>query len=185
MLSVPLLSQQDDRWKDKPLGTSPSLKIGGYGCIVACLTMLSGRKDVGEVNDLMVQNEAFVQDSLTNWVKVPQALPKLKFVYRYWYYDNTIVKQYIYDKKTPVIVQVDAGPIGAPRLDHYVLYLGDQKLADPGTGRIRSTSDFPNPKGFILYDILSEPLDTLQSILYSDKSDQEKVQLLQGLYPKQ
>lgn len=160
MLSVPLVSQRNFPQK---LGFS-NVTIADYGCVLTCLTVLAGRIDVNVVNELFKQNGVFVQQNLVYWLKVPAALSNLKFVWRGWTYDNDAVKAHI-AKGFPVVVEVDAAPIGAPRSSHFVLYLGDQKLMDPWTGKIRPTSDFPDVKGYVLYEVKpSTPADKLEAI---------------------
>lgn len=173
MITVPVLSQRDPRWAWKYLGFSTAT-IGGYGCLLACLTMLSGKTDISQVNEILKSlgnysgnnpNGAYL-GNLVVWANIPKALPSLKFVGRFYSYDNQAVADYVYNKKIPVIVQVDAAPIGAPRTDHYVLYIGNKKLIDPWTGQIRPTSDFPIVKGYALYEVLN---------IYKEKNEKLKV----------
>lgn len=173
MITTPIVSQRDSRWAWKSLGFSAGT-IGDFGCVISCLTMLARETDVSRVNDLMKQFGNYYNgnyaspfaDNLVVWGNVPNALKNLKFVERGWSYNNDKVKAHI-AKGFPVVVQVDAGPIGSPRTDHYVLFVGDQKLVDPWTGRIRPTSDFPQVKGYALYTVTSvdpyaEKLKTLK-----------------------
>lgn len=151
------LSQRDSTLKDKKLGTS-NLLIWDYGCVVTCLTMLinyaTGRKyTVDTVNQLLIANGGFYDNSLLWWTEVYKAFPFLKFSWRAWTYDNTSVVDYVNNRKIPVIVQVDAAPIGAPRSDHYVLFKGGGQLIDPWDGKVKPTSTYPNLKGYILYEI--------------------------------
>lgn len=169
MLSVPLINQRNFPQK---LGFS-NVTIADYGCVLSCLTALSGRTDVAAVNELFKQKTIelnkqgqdgpFVQQNLVYWVKVPLALPNLKFVWRGWTYENDKVKDWI-AKGFPVVVEVDAAPIGAPRSSHFVIYIGDQKCMDPWTGRIRPTSDFPDVKGYVLYEVAKKPQTDAEKI---------------------
>ena len=153
MLTVPLISQRSpDNVAKTLLGTS-KVTIGGYGCALVDLTALSGRTDIIAANDSFIKNKVFVQDNLVDWTRVPLAFPNLKFVFRSWVYDNNQVRNWIYNKKYAVIVEVDAAPIGSPKGSHFVIYLGDQKCFDPWTGKIESTYKYPNPKGYVLYEI--------------------------------
>lgn len=177
MIQTPVISQRDPRWANKTLGFSTST-IGGYGCTLTCLTSLAKLSDVGQVNEMLKAlgnynattnpNGAFL-GSLIVWANVGKALKNLSYNGRFYMYDNIGVANYVYNKKTPVVVQVDATPIGAPRSDHYVLYLGDQKLMDPWTGSIRPTSDFPIQKGFALYDYAVPVLTCEQKLEISEK----------------
>lgn len=182
MITTPVLSQRDPKWFDLPLGTDSGVTIGFDGCVETCLTALAGMADVSEVNKLMIANGAFVK-GLVWWVKVPLALPNLKFNWRSWTYDNDAVKNWIYNKGFPVIVQVDATPIGGQG-DHYVLYIGDQKCMDPWTGTIRPTSDFPNVKGYILYEVISQLTieQKITEILQNSDSIDQKVLEIKALY---
>lgn len=156
MINVPIIGQRDARWVNIPLGFGTGT-IGDFGCTLTALTALAGKNNVAETNDLFKASGAFSYN-LVLWSAVPKALKNLKFVYRYYYYDNAKVADYVYNKKTPVPVEVDATPIGSPRTSHWVLFLGDQKCLDPWVGQIRSTGDFPIRKGFALYDYLQAPV---------------------------
>jgi hypothetical protein len=191
MLTVPLISQQSVPIANT-LGTS-KLSIASYGCALTCLAVLAGRTDLTTVNDLLVKAGAIVNDkggpdnaSLVYWVKVPGALPNLKFVWRGWSYDNAKVRDWI-AKGYPVIVQVDAAPIGAPRSTHFVVYLGDQKLFDPWTGKIRPTWDFPIPQGYVLYEVAKpvltpeQKLEAIKQICFSNKVADEQIKAIKAL----
>ena len=202
MIQTPILSQRDARWAWKPLGFSTG-SIGDFGCLVACLTMLARETDVSKVNDLMKQFGDFANGNynspflgnLVVWGNVQNALKSLKLVERGWSYDNNKVKAWI-EKGYPVIVQVDAAPIGAPRTDHFVLFIGDQKLVDPWTGRIRPTSDFPILKGFALYTTptgnvyeqkvkdLKIAVDRLKSELDADSTSPDKESVFKNTMSK-
>lgn len=161
-LPVTLLSQRDPRWAGKNLGTSPQT-IGTHGCVITALTMLAGEVDVGRTNDLFNQHGVYVQGNLVWWSQVQKAFTDLKFNWRSSVYDNNQVANWIYNKKIPVIVEVDAAPIGSPRTSHYVLFLGEQRLADPWDGTIKSTLAYPNLKGYVLYE-KSETLSNEQLV---------------------
>jgi hypothetical protein len=156
MINVPILGQRDPRWCNIPLGWGDG-SIGNYGCLLTSLTSLAGRYNVAEANNLFKANDVFAYN-LVLWANVPKAFKSLEFVYRYYYYDNAKVADYVYNKKIPVVVEVDAAPIGSPRSSHFVLFLGDQKCLDPWVGQLRSTSDFPLRKGFALYNYVTPPV---------------------------
>lgn len=150
MMTVKPLSQRDPRWKDKKLGFS-TYSIGSKGCTITCLTALVNYVygyDLGvdQFNEALKAVDGFGKDangqkSLVIWAKVPVAYPKLKFIYRDYNYNNIKVSWYVYIHKIPVCVEVNATSIGAPK--HWVLYLGSQKMMDPWTGTIESTSKYP------------------------------------------
>lgn len=184
MISVQVLSQRDPRWATQKLGQSDIATIGAYGCTLTCLAMLAKLSDVLKANELLKNNGGF-SDALIYWQNVPRGLTNLKFIGRYKYYDNNTVRDYVYNKKIPVVVEVDAAPIGAPRSSHFVLYLGDGKCADPWTGRIRPTNDFPKVKGFALYQYVTPPnTDPVKAILYGSMTDHDKIVELQKLFPQ-
>lgn len=157
MIQTPILSQRDSRWAWKYLGFSTGT-IGNFGCLIACITMLARESDISRTNDLMKATGDFnlgngggaYAGNLVVWGNVQNAIKSLKLIERGWSYNNDKVKAWL-AKGYPVIVQVDATPIGSPRSDHFVLYVGDQKLVDPWTGKIRPTSDFPEVLGYALY----------------------------------
>lgn len=156
MIEVPILSQRDLRWRNIRLGFGLG-SIGDFGCTLTALTALAGKDNVAESNEIFKQKNAFALGNLVIWAKVPQCFPNLAFAGRFYTYDNNKVAEYVYNKKTPVCVEVDATPIGAPRTSHWILYLGDRMILDSWTGRIRPTSDFPITKGFALYDLSTPP----------------------------
>lgn len=164
-MNITPLSQRNEKWRYKKLGSGNTLTLGDYGCVVTCFTMLvnyiTGKKyGVDDINAILVNGGAFYQDTLMWWTEVPKALSYMKFEWRGWSYENDKVADYIYNKGIPVIVQVDAAPIGSPRSDHYVLYIGDGKCADPWDGIIKPISTYPDTKGYILYSVDKSKLPT-------------------------
>lgn len=154
MIDVPLYSQRDARWRDKYVGYS-RLRIGQAGCTVTALSSFLSRvynekltPDV--VNDKLKAVNAFT-GALLIWYRVPYAFPKLKWIKRVYNYNNAEVSWYVYVRKTPVMVEVNAAPIGAAR--HWVLYLGSQKAMDPWRGQIIPTSTYI-PTGYSLYQVV-------------------------------
>lgn len=167
------LSQRDPSLAGIKLGTS-NVTIWDYGCALTDMTMLinflSGKNySVAGINNMLIDGKGYAEGNLMWWTKIPDIFPYLKFMWRGWNYENTSVADYVYNRKIPVIVQVDAAPIGSPRSDHYVLYIGDGKLADPWDGKIKATSFYPNPKGYILYEfdkskLPAAPIETIEQL---------------------
>lgn len=151
MLPIKPLSQRDPQWAGKKLGFS-NLTIGNYGCTLTCLTMLLNYLGYSEtpatVNDNLKKVGAFT-GALILWANVPKAYPKLKWVTRGYNYNNLTVWWQINIKKVPVMVEVNAARIGAAK--HWVLFIGDAKMADPWTGTISPTSTYPLT-GYAIYD---------------------------------
>lgn len=155
------LSQRDPRWKDKKLGFS-NLTIGNYGCTITCLTMLLNHVEgknyqVDEVNDKLKTLGNYHQTNNPKgafsgaylvWANVQRVYPSLKFVKRVFNYNNVEVAWWVYVMKMPVMVEVNASSIGAPR--HWVLFIGNRQACDPWTGTIVSTSKYP-ATGYAIY----------------------------------
>lgn len=141
MIQTTPLSQRDPKWANVTLGYGPGT-IGQYGCTITAVTMLLNSKGAGlnprQVNDKMKDAGAFA-DNLVWWAKLPQAFPQITSVYKYYTYDNEIVKGLI-KQGYPVVVCVDGSPIGSSQ--HWVLYVGDQTLLDPWDGKGKPTSTY-------------------------------------------
>src|SRR4051812_36831011 len=89
-------SQRDGRWSSKPLGFSNST-IGKDGCTITALGIKFGLTP-DAVNEALKAHDAFAapqnnpfEKNLVNWVKLQDALPGVKFVYRYTSYNNDVV----------------------------------------------------------------------------------------------
>lgn len=141
MIQTTPLSQRDPKWANLTLGYGTGT-IGQYGCTITAITMLLNSKGANlnpsQVNDKMKDAGAFV-GNLVWWAKLPQAFPQITSVYKYYTYDNEIVKGLI-KQGYPVVVCVDGTPIGSSQ--HWVLYVGDQTLLDPWDGKGKSTSTY-------------------------------------------
>ena len=153
MINVKPLCQRDARWADAKLGHS-DLTIGNYGCTITSLTMLynlvtSRNLNPFDVNERLKANGGFVGAKLL-WSGINRALPELKFTWRGYNYQNLRVAQYVYFKNLAVMVQVNPGKALAV-LEHWCLYLGYQRMADPWDGKIKSTATYP-ATGYTLID---------------------------------
>ena len=137
MIETRLYSQRDIRWFWKKVNYN---YFGRIGCTVTALTSLLfvAGYDLTppQVAEKLRAVKAF-QGDLLIWSRVHLAFPKLKFVWRGYKYENSKVKESI-EKKTPVLVEV---LLSGSR--HWVLFLGDQKMMDPWTGKVESTSKYP------------------------------------------
>ena len=144
MIPVTTFSQRDPKWANKKLGFS-NLTIGNYGCTLTCLSSLISyvyqeTYKPDKVNELLKNANAYV-GALVLWSRIPLAFNKVKFIKRVYSYNNLETSYYVYVRKMPVLVEVNAAKIGAPR--HWVLFLGNQKCLDPWDGTIKSTSTYP------------------------------------------
>lgn len=139
MVDVSLLSQQDPRWKNTPLGSS-SVTIGGYGCLLTSMTMVANYYGFNEtpatVNDKMKAVGGF-QDALIMPYLFPKALPGM--VYRdFVNCESSAAPMAEIDADLglgkPVIVEVDYAP-NAGLQNHWIVLTGktgeDYTLADP------------------------------------------------------
>lgn len=150
-MQITPLSQRDKRWGDVNLGFS-TLKIKNMGCTLVSLCMLLNYMENAsytpdQVNERLKKVKAF-SGALLYWSRVPLAYPSVRWVKRAYNYNNVEVAWYVYGKKLPVMVEVNAWSIGAPR--HWVLFKGGGKMNDPWTGKEESTSKYPLT-GFSLY----------------------------------
>lgn len=155
MIATRCYSQNDLRWRFKKVGFGKGTfgyvpwVSGGVGCTVTALTglLFVAGYDLtpDQVNEKLKAVDGFT-GNLILWAKIPKAFPKVKFLYRYYKYNNAIVKGLV-EKGTPVLVEVmtRSGK-------HWCLYLGDQKMLDPWDGRVKSTSTY-NPIGFAHLEI--------------------------------
>ena len=151
MINVPIYAQRDTRWGNNKLGFSNYL-LKDKGCLVTALASFVSSVYQQNITPDLTNNKlkaagAF-SGGLLYWSKVPTAFPKFKWVKRVRGYNNAEVSTYVYTKKIPVLVEVNAWSIGAPI--HWVLFLGDRKMMDPWAGSIQSTAKYP-PTGYALY----------------------------------
>jgi hypothetical protein len=142
MISVTPLSQRDPRWKNEKLGTSNET-IGNKGCTISCLSMCIASQGLNYtpsgMSKQLVQVKGFLNGNLLLWGRINAAFPKFK-AYRYPTYDNAKALESL-SKGMPVLVEVNAAKIGAPK--HWILFIGDKKAVDPWTGTIIPTSTYP------------------------------------------
>ena len=144
MIPVTTFSQRDPKWANKKLGFS-NLTIGNYGCTLTCLSSLISyvyqeTYKPDKVNELLKNANAYV-GALVLWSRIPLAFNKVKFIKRVYSYNNLETSYYVYVRKMPVLVEVNAAKIGAPR--HWVLFLGNQNELDPWDGTVKSTATYP------------------------------------------
>lgn len=167
-----ILSQRDPRWANIKLGTS-NVTIGGYGCTITCLAMVSGiTPDI--VNQKFIDGEGFANGNLVIWSKV-NLLPWCQFEWRGNTYDNERVKKAIADYGA-CLVEVDFD--GSDRTDdrHWVVYIGNGRMYDPWTGTEESTNKYP-VRGFSVIKRIPQPVqapsevDALKVKIFQLESD--------------
>jgi hypothetical protein len=126
-----IFSQRDPKWKDVKLGNGKTT-IGGFGCFVTSLAMLSG-KTPPEVNEILKRGGYFQGDLIISSVKMAQSLG-LEYHGR----DNLVN----YNPKYQTIAEVDMSP--APgKQQHFVVVNQDGSILDPWTGTQRPKGVYP------------------------------------------
>ncbi len=141
MQKIYQLSQNDSRWAPLTLGYGTGT-IGNYGCTLTCVTMALGLSNVNEVNDRMREVNGFGGSTrnLIVWDKIKEAYPNsVDRVNVQFIYNNSQVLD-VLKQNRPVLVQVNGTPIGGT--EHWVLYIGNQKLIDPLDGNIKPTNAY-------------------------------------------
>lgn len=144
MIPVTTFSQRDPKWANKYVGFS-KLTFKNVGCTITALASLISyvyqeTYTPDKVNEMLKGANGFV-GALVLWNRIPVAFNKLKWIKRVYSYNNLETSLYVYAKKMPVLVEVNAARIGASR--HWVLFLGSQKELDPWDGTIKSTATYP------------------------------------------
>lgn len=138
MINTRIYSQRDWRWTWKKVGFGKG-RFGTIGCTVTALTglLFIAGYDLTppQVAEKLRSVNGFVGD-LILWSKIEKAFPKVKFIYRFYKYDNTAVKN-ILAKGIPVLVEV---LLSGSR--HWVLFLGDKMMSDPWVGKVVPTSKY-------------------------------------------
>jgi hypothetical protein len=143
MFEFQTYSQTDPTWKNKLLGFSDDTTIGKYGCLLACLSMVSSsyRYDVqpdvlNEKLKSLGPNVGF-QGALVIPASLPRALPKMIYQNFMWCRDFPAPLKDInstLDAGKSVIVELDYSP-AAGLQNHWVVLYGrkdnDYLLRDP------------------------------------------------------
>lgn len=144
-------NQRDSRWANIPVGFGEQT-IGQVGCTISAIGNILGFTSV-EVNNRLKTVKGF-QYNLVIWSKIPEAFPGVQ-VRRVNGYNNSDVLANIPN----VIVEVPASSIGG-KGSHWVRFIGNKLCEDPWTGKIRPTSDFPNPTGYCVINpaVITQPI---------------------------
>lgn len=188
MISVKIFNQRDPRWASIQHGTSSST-IGQTGCticVVCSILWHAGYKTITpkELNSALKNNNGYSQGNLIIWTKVAELYPKVKWVYRYYAYNNTKASEWINRGMLPCI-QVGAAPIGgSPNGTHWIGFIGNKMSIDPWNGNTVNTSTW-EPKGMALYEytpVESSIEEGEESMMYGspnqyDLSNQESMKV--------
>ena len=126
LLPIEPLSQVDPRWKDVQLGTSSST-IGGYGCLITCVSMMLDYYGFDTNPDLLNAelkgNAGYSNGNLLMWGQVPVIYKEVTYDGKWEGSRNDIIDKLLADNR-PAIVHVDFNPQTAPIEQHWVLVVG-------------------------------------------------------------
>lgn len=159
MLNITPLTQRDPKWKSIFLGNTKNTTIGSHGCTITDTAMVLNYLGIkitpAELNEKLKANKGYL-NNLIIWDAVRRIWPSvvekaIRVTGAHGGYNNTKVSEYVYNKKTPVLVEVNAAPIGSPRSSHWVLFVADRKLIDPWDGKIKSTAAYPVRLGYAVF----------------------------------
>jgi len=151
-----IYGQRDDRWKNKKVGNSNS-SIGNFGCTITCLAMLAGITP-DDVNTRLTRVNGYQVD-LILWQKIKEAIPWLEFEWRGYVYENDNVLLTI-EREGGCLVEVDYdGKLDTPKDKHWVLFIGNQRMYDPWTGRECATSKYPIKTGYAVIKVYNKPIE--------------------------
>lgn len=154
-------SQNDSRWRRQKLGKSKPANgtIGAKGCVVTAIANLHNALfdtniDPSWLNKEFTAKGVYTYDNygyaLVIWANVARVLPKLKFVYRDYNYNNPIVWAWINVwPRLPVIVQFR---ISAAFPSHFVIAIGGGKIVDSIDGKIKKFGSYSTPIGSARYN---------------------------------
>lgn len=127
-----ILNQHNRAWSSEPIGES-SLTVGGYGCLITSLAMLSSWFGKYRTPDWIAQNLNFTAGGLLLWKSMNGRLP-FNFVYRYYKRDDAKIKSILASANNACVLEV---PLGTGK--HWVVLIGysriyGYKIADPFYG---------------------------------------------------
>jgi len=161
-----ILSQQDPRWANLPLGTvSPTAPAGtnpyliwSKGCFVTELAQaLSLTPDV--VNQKLIAVNGYADDgtgrlSEVIWAKVAEAFPGYTATLISPYDNQAVLNNLAEGNK--VLVEVSAAPIGGTGL-HCVQYIGNEQCTNcwPNPATTVPTSFFPGVQSYVVITVPS------------------------------
>lgn len=138
IMNIEPLSQQDERWGDKPFGTT---KLRDDGCVITDISMmlrwLGLDTDPARLTDWLITNGG-LYGNLFVWKSVEKLLPGLTFVAKYTGARFDMIDESL-SRKMPCLVHVDFNPLTSLVEQHWVLIIGKQGSSyivnDPGSGK--------------------------------------------------
>lgn len=140
LLPIEPLSQVDPRWKDIQLGTSSST-IGGYGCLITCVSMMLDyygyNTNPALLNEELKVHAGYANGNLLVWGSIPSIYKEVTYDGKWEGSRNDIIDKLLADNR-PAIIHVDYNPATAPIEQHWVLVVGKRDgkyiINDPKDG---------------------------------------------------
>jgi len=140
LLDIPPLSQRDPRWIDVQLGSS-NTTIGGYGCLLTCISMMLGyfgitTADPIWLNAWLRKHAGFSNGNLFVWGSLTFD-KRVQFIFRYDYPATEKIDEQLALGR-PAIIKTDMVPETYVLDEHWVLVVGrvdgSYIINDPWTG---------------------------------------------------
>lgn len=136
-MALTFFSQNDNRWKNKYLGSSKS-KVGGYGCtITSCACLGSWFNEIRTPLELASALN-FTSTGLLYWKSIDKVYKKMRFEWRFYTFDKALIEKALADPDKVVLLQVDRGY-------HWVALVGKV------LGQYRAVDPYPFPTKTRLY----------------------------------
>ena len=143
-----IYSQNDERWKNKTLGTKGT--IGAYGCLLTDIAMLCvyfGKNETPDtLNEKLKANGGFVNGNLYVWGALTKIFPDITYQGQVLTPDPLTKTQMDFirariNEGYPVVLQIDAIPSTSQLDEHWILavdYDGDDFIVvDPWDGAVK------------------------------------------------
>lgn len=142
------LSQKDPRWSYVRMGNSSST-IGGYGCLITSLSMLSSWYGKYRHPEWMANNLSFTNGGLLFWRSITDSELPMKFVYRYYQRNDAKMKEILKSANGSCVVEValGTGRHWLPVIGHSAIF--GFKVVDPLRGdSVYLNKRYPRITGF-------------------------------------
>ena len=143
-----IYSQNDERWKNKTLGTKGT--IGAYGCLLTDIAMLCvyfGKNETPDtLNEKLKANGGFVNGNIYVWGALTKIFPDITYQGQVLTPDPLTKTQMDFirariDEGYPVVLQIDTIPSTSQLDEHWILavdYDGDDFIiVDPWDGAVK------------------------------------------------
>ncbi len=102
-------SQNDPKWKQIKMGIS-NCTLGRYGCTTSSVATLgTWFGDTLTPKDYALNKNLYTKDGLILWKQIQNISKKIKFLWRYYRFNETIIDNYLNDPDTAITLNVDRG----------------------------------------------------------------------------